>query len=309
MSLLSVICTEMGLEIDTSPIDNKKFLPETWTDFIAMDENQFKQYREEILKQLNLDSNTVDQIWFKMHYLSLYNHFNIKDNIPHTMNNNILSAFPILLSRHPTIIKSSTFVIRMEWSDIATALNAKKKKQRPQSPWGVIPSLSIPANPIPFQEYIWPNIPFEFIDISSKIKQYLKNNGDKITVVYLKTLDLAAICVYGLNRKDEQDKWLIRYYQKYGYIILKHKSQLQIQNNINNNLKNDESKSEEQNNIINCKYCNLKTCLSYHRICLLMHLHGKWTENLLMMEKYEEKSDNDIDDVSNEKGIRLQKYV
>ena len=43
-----------------------------------------------------------------------------------------------------------------------------------------------------------------------------------------------------------------------------------------------------------------------------MHLHGKWTENLLMMKNYnddDQKNENEInDDVSQEKGIRLQKY-
>ena len=120
-----------------------------------------------------------------------------KDGIPFTMNAQVLSAFIYLLSRHPSTIKNATFVIRMEWNDISTAINAAKKKNRPQSPWGAIPSLSIPADPTQFAQYIWPKCPFQ-ITISDEIKQYLQNNSDKITVVQLKALDLASIAIYGL---------------------------------------------------------------------------------------------------------------
>ena len=113
------------------------------------------------------------------------------------MDQDVLSAFTALISRHSTTIKNAEFVMRMEWNDIATALNAKQKKHRPESPWGVIPSLSIPSNPAPFIEYIWPNIPFQ-LRVPETVKAYLGNNTDKVIVVHLRALDLAAIALYGL---------------------------------------------------------------------------------------------------------------
>ena len=227
-----------------------------------------------------------------MNYNKTTNYNIQKDGVPFDINNDVLSGFIYLLSRHPAIIKNATFVIRMEWNDISTEINANKKKDRPQSPWGAIPSLSIPADPTIFVKHIWPNCSFQ-LQINDDIKQYLKNNADKLTVIHLKALDLASIAMYGLSRKDESDKWLIRYYQKYGDVILNHQKQ---QNGHNHKY----------------SYCNLKTCLSYHRICILMHLHGKWTENLMMMENYENADDqkeNMNDDVTQEKSIRLLKYT
>lgn len=183
----------------------------------------------------------------------------------------------------------------MEWSDISSAMNAKKNSDKPQSPWGAIPSLSIPADPTMFIKHIWPNCSFQ-LQINDDIKQYLNNNTDKLTVIHLKVIDLAAIAMYGLSRRDENDKWLIRYYQRYGDVILNREKQ---QNGHNGQKRK-------------YPYCNLKTCLSYHRICLLMHLHGKWTERLMMMENYKNDDDhkeNLNDDVSQEKGIRLLKYT
>ena len=106
----------------------------------------------------------------------------------------------------------------MEWSDISTAKNATPNTKRRQSPWGAIPSLSIPADPTQFAQHIWPNCTFK-LQISDEIAEYLKNDADKLTVLYIKALDLASIAIYGLSRKDESDKWLIRYYQRYGDII------------------------------------------------------------------------------------------
>ena len=77
MSLLSVVCQEMGLETDTSSLDDKQCLPQKWNDFISMKDDELKQCKEIILQKLNIDSNTVDTLWFNMNYLSLYHHFNI----------------------------------------------------------------------------------------------------------------------------------------------------------------------------------------------------------------------------------------
>lgn len=74
MSLLSVVCDEMGLELNK---DVSLQIPQKWSDFLSMKDAQLKQCKDNLLKKLNLDSNTVDKLWFNLHYLSLYQHFNI----------------------------------------------------------------------------------------------------------------------------------------------------------------------------------------------------------------------------------------
>eukprot|EP01083_Nonionella_stella_P029451 81070_1 len=300
MSLLSIVCDEMGLKhVRISSLENSKTLPQTWIEFMSLNEAQSKKCQESILNTVNLDSNTVNRIWFNMHYLALYHHFNIKEHIRCDITQELLCAFTELLSRHPAIIKNSMFVIRMEWSDIATAINAKRNKKRPQSPWGSIPSLSLPADPSAFKDFIWPNIPFQ-LQIPQTVKQYLKNAADKLTVVYLKALDLAAIALFGLSRNDELDQWFIRYYQKHG-------------DSIRYTL--EESKQNDADTTTTTtKHCHLKTCASYHRLCLLMHLHGKWTENALMKQKLVNKAKHEEDSKIDDDGTgnpsnHLKNYV
>ena len=78
MSLLATVCSELGLTSkDTTSIDNKNILPQTWEDFMSIEQTKLKQCKQTMLKELNIDSITVDQIWFNMNYLALYNHFGI----------------------------------------------------------------------------------------------------------------------------------------------------------------------------------------------------------------------------------------
>lgn len=74
MSLLSIVCDEMGLKLNK---DASLQIPQKWSDFLSMKDDKLKLCKDNLLKELNLDSNTVERLWFNLHYLSLYQHFNI----------------------------------------------------------------------------------------------------------------------------------------------------------------------------------------------------------------------------------------
>ena len=100
MSLLATVCDEMGLQFTNN---TALTLPQKWTDFLSMKDEELKQCKDDILKELNLDSNTVDKLWFNMHYLSLYQHFNIVRFIlfaihPHNNQNKIKKTKQNVLS-------------------------------------------------------------------------------------------------------------------------------------------------------------------------------------------------------------------
>mmetsp|Transcript_13607 Transcript_13607/g.20536 ORF Transcript_13607/g.20536 Transcript_13607/m.20536 type:complete len:485 (+) Transcript_13607:39-1493(+) len=293
-ALLSAVCQQMSVrKPDTAWLDNLNNLPQNWNDFQSMSTVQLQQCHSAILQQLNIDSETMHTIWFHMHYLALYEHFNVREGEPFDVNEDVFHAFAALISRHSSVVKHHTNEVRIEWTDIQQALKIRKSG-RPQSPWGVIPSLSIPADPKPFVNHIWPQCPFASVQLPDAIrqvirKQYGSKSTDVLIGIYLKTLDLAAIASYGLKRLDESDKRLIRHYQKYGNVFA-----IASHDHANKDLNHG-------------KHCNLKLCVPYHRTCVLMHLHGRCAENILASEA--QQSEQKQTDKEESKSNRLQKYV
>lgn len=70
------------------------------------------------------------------------------------------------------------------------------------------------------------------------------------------------------------DKWLIRYYQRHGRIIRQfYYRRISVKKRLSINMK-----FNVEENVVST-FCDLKTCLHFHRLCIALRLFSKWSEN------------------------------